>query len=49
MTLGGDRRVTVNANTLTVGGPIGGNHSLTKAGDGALTLGGANTYTGGTT
>jgi fibronectin-binding autotransporter adhesin len=49
VTLGGDRTVTVNANTLTVGGTIRGDYSLTKAGAGTLTLAGANTYNGGTT
>jgi fibronectin-binding autotransporter adhesin len=49
--------ITVNDNiaidglsTLTVGGNItGGTNSITKAGAGALTLGGANSYSGGTT
>jgi autotransporter-associated beta strand protein len=37
--------VTVNANTLTVGGPVNGPaFSLTKAGAGKLVLSGANTY-----
>jgi autotransporter-associated beta strand protein len=49
VTLGGDRIVTVNASTLTVGGAISGGYSLTKAGPGTLVLGGANTYNGGTT
>ena len=49
VTLGGNRQVTVAANTLTVGGPISGGYSLTKAGNGTLTLGGSNTYSGGTT
>ena len=43
VTLGGNRTVTVTANTLTVGGPIGDNsneYSLTKAGGGALVSGG---------
>ncbi len=48
VTLGGNREVTVNANTLTVGGAIGGAHSLTKAGAGTLTLDSVNTYTGST-
>ncbi len=49
VTLGGNRQVTVSANTLTVGGVIGGSYSLTKAGNGTLTLSGANIYTGNTT
>ena len=49
VTLGGNRQVTVGANTLTVGGAIGGDYSLTKAGGGTLALGGANAYTGNTT
>ena len=49
VTLGGDRQVTVNANTLTVGGAIGGAHNLTLAGAGTLSLNGTNTYTGNTT
>lgn len=52
VTLGGSRQVTVSANTLTVGGPIGdGGHAygLTKAGTGTLVLSGTNTYTGVTT
>jgi fibronectin-binding autotransporter adhesin len=48
--LGASRTVTVNGANLTVGGIISGTgYSLTKAGAGALTLGAANTYTGGTT
>jgi len=46
--LTGNRLVTVNANTLTVGGIISGaGFSLTKAGAGTLTLTGNNTFTGG--
>src|SRR5260370_29676794 len=44
------RKVTVSGSTITVGGVIGGGSvSLTKAGGGALTLSGANTFTGGVT
>ncbi|MBU6158917.1 MAG: autotransporter-associated beta strand repeat-containing protein [Bacteroidetes bacterium] len=44
------RQVTVNGNTLTVGGGISGASSnLTKAGAGNLVLSGANTYGGTTT
>jgi autotransporter-associated beta strand protein len=46
VTLGGNRQVTVNGSTLTVGGAVGGDYSLTKAGTGILTLSGSNTYTG---
>ncbi len=54
---GGNRTYTINtaANngyTVTINGTIGqdvSGRSLTKAGNGVLTLGGANTYTGGTT
>ena len=45
------RTVTVSSNTLSVGGAISGGNSstaLTKAGAGTLSLGGANTYSGGT-
>ena len=49
VTLGANRQVTVSANTLTVGGAIGGGYSLTKAGSGTLVLSGTNTYTGATT
>ena len=48
--LGASRTVTVNGGNLTVGGVISGSgFSLTKAGTGTLILGGANSYTGGTT
>ncbi len=50
---GANRTITVNANTLTLANAVGdaaGARSLTKAGNGILTLGGssASTYTGGT-
>jgi fibronectin-binding autotransporter adhesin len=49
MNLGtGTRIVTVNANTLTVGGAITNSGALTKAGGGTLTLAGANTFSGDT-
>jgi len=44
--LSANRQVTVTANTLTVGGDIGGAFNLTKAGAGTLVLAGANTFTG---
>ena len=47
--LGNNCAVTVNGNTLTVGGAVSGTSNLTKAGAGTLTLTGANTYTGTTT
>jgi autotransporter-associated beta strand protein len=47
--LGGNRTVTVTDHQLTVGGGISGSYSLTKAGNGTLTLSGANTFTGATT
>jgi LPXTG-site transpeptidase (sortase) family protein len=46
VTLTGNRTVTVTANTLTVGGVIGGAFRLTKAGAGTLTLNAANTHSG---
>jgi autotransporter-associated beta strand protein len=51
VTLGGDRIVTVSANTLTVGGVIDdgvNDYSLTKSGAGQLNLDGINTYSGDT-
>ena len=48
--LSASRILTVSASNLTVGGIISGaSFSLTKVGNGALTLSGANTYNGGTT
>ena len=42
--------ITVNANTLTIGGAISGaGQSLTLAGSGTLVLSSANTYSGVTT
>ena len=49
VTLGGNRQVTVTANTLTIGGEILGGYGLAKAGAGTLVLGGDNSYTGTTT
>jgi autotransporter-associated beta strand protein len=50
VTLGASRTVTVSANNLTVGGIISGSgFGLTKAGNGTLTLSGANTFSGSTT
>ncbi len=44
------RQINVSANTLTVGGVIGGGAiSLTKTGDGTLALSAANTFSGGVT
>jgi len=48
VTLTGNRTVTVNANTLTVGGPISGGYGITKAGAGTLLLSGRSTYSGAT-
>ncbi len=48
--LGANRTVTVDAKTLQVGGVVSGaGFRLTKAGAGALTLSGVNTFTGGVT
>ena len=49
VTLTGYSTVTVNANTLTVGGSINGAFSLAKAGPGTLSLTASNGYTGITT
>lgn len=50
VTLSATRTLTVNNNTLTIGGPIAGNAGLVKLGAGILQLSGsASTYTGGTT
>ncbi|MCX6856018.1 MAG: autotransporter-associated beta strand repeat-containing protein, partial [Verrucomicrobia bacterium] len=49
VTLDANRTVTVSANTLTIGGAIGGAFNLTGAGAGTLLLTGASTYTGTTT
>jgi fibronectin-binding autotransporter adhesin len=51
VTLGSNLTITANANDLTIGGIIGNGagNAITKAGNGTLTLSGANTYTGGTT
>lgn len=53
VTLTGNRVVTVSstntARTLTVGGPVSGAFSLTKAGNATLRLDGAGSYSGGTT
>jgi len=49
VTLNASHSITVNANTLTMGGIVSGaTFSLTKAGAGTLILSGANTYSGGT-
>ncbi|HEX5218144.1 MAG TPA: autotransporter-associated beta strand repeat-containing protein [Verrucomicrobiae bacterium] len=44
VSLTGTRTVTVNGNTLTVGGVISGAFGLTKSGPGTLVLTGVNTY-----
>lgn len=52
VTLGASLVLTANASTLTIGGSIGDgadNFLLTKSGAGALTLAGANTWSGGMT
>ncbi len=49
VTLTGNRIITVNGSTLTLGAMTGPGFSLTKAGAGTLALSGANTYTGTTT
>jgi autotransporter-associated beta strand protein len=49
VTLSNNPTVFVAGNTLTLGGVVGGASALTKDGAGALTLTGANTYTGRTT
>ena len=46
VSLDGNRQVTVNGSTLTVGGVVSGSYSLTKAGIGTLALSGNNAYTG---
>jgi autotransporter-associated beta strand protein len=46
---GSSRQVTVQTGTLAVGGPIAGPYGLVKAGSGTLSLGGGNSYSGGTT
>ncbi len=50
ITLGTSPTVTVNASTLTIGGPISGTgYGLTSAGSGTLILTASNSYGGGTT
>ncbi len=50
VTMNANRTVTVAAGTFTVGGAIGGgSRQLTKAGNGTLVLGGANSYSNTTT
>ena len=45
--MSGSPTITVNANTLTIGGNIGGSGGITKQGAGALALGGAASTFGG--
>ncbi|MEZ0385476.1 MAG: beta strand repeat-containing protein, partial [Verrucomicrobium sp.] len=49
ITLGNNVQVSVGNNTLNAGGIISGAFALSKAGSGTLTLGGANTFSGGMT
>jgi autotransporter-associated beta strand protein len=49
VTLGNPVSINVAANSLTVGGPIEGDHKVTKSGGGTLVLAAANTFTGGLT
>jgi autotransporter-associated beta strand protein len=49
VTLTGNPVVTVNTNTLTIGGNISGSGSLIKSGPGTLVLNGVRSYTGSTT
>lgn len=44
VTLNSASTITVSANTLTIGGAVGGSSALNKAGPGMLVLNGANTY-----
>ncbi|SNT18069.1 MULTISPECIES: autotransporter-associated beta strand repeat-containing protein, partial [unclassified Azospirillum] len=49
VTMSGASRIDVGTGaSLTLSGAIGGDYSLTKAGNGTLTLGGVSTYTGST-
>ena len=48
VTVTGVRTVTVAANTLNVGGAVGGTGGIVKAGPGTLALTGATSYSGGT-
>lgn len=47
VTMAANTTITTTANTLTIGGAIGGGFALTKGGAGELALGGANTFSGG--